>query len=416
MQVPEGWKKKRISELGGSDRPAVKAGPFGSALKKEFYVDEGYKIYGQEQVISNDPFYGDYYIDEKRYKNLESCSVRPNDILMSLVGTLGRILIIPSNAEMGIINPRLLRLSLCDKQVNVYYIKYLLEDIRTQNLLERWSQGGTMGVLNASIVSDLPLLIPPLAEQEKIAEILSTWDHAIEQTERLKANAETHKQALMQQLLTGKKRFPEFEGEWKEYRLSKLGETFNGLSGKTAKDFGTGKPFITYKNIFDNSKIDITKFEYVNIEDNENQQKVERGDLFFTTSSETPEEVGMSSVMLDTPTKDLYLNSFCFGLRLFEANRLLPEFAQFLFRSNHVRQKIILLAQGSTRFNLSKIAFMKIKIKLPSIEEQQKIAAVLNRADREIELLAEKLDHLKTEKRALMQQLLTGKRRVKVDG
>ncbi len=180
-----------------------------------------------------------------------------------------------------------------------------------------------------------------------------------------------------------KLRFPEFanDGEWEEKELNKLGNTYNGLSGKTAQDFGYGNSnYITYKNIFDNSKINISIFENVNIETNEKQNLVKFGDIFFTISSETREETGMSSVLLED-TKNTYLNSFCFGYRLNNFDILSPYFARFYFRATMLRNKISRLAQGSTRFNLSKEKVMQINISLPSLAEQQKIADCLSSLD-----------------------------------
>ena len=183
-------------------------------------------------------------------------------------------------------------------------------------------------------------------------------------------------------------RFPEFSGEWEKCTLGGIGTTFNGLTGKSANDFGSGSPFITYKSIFDSSKIDISKVEYVRISETERakqtQNEVEYGDIFFTTSSETPEEVGMASVLL-TPMPDCYLNSFCFGYRLFDKQAYLPDFFRFYLRSNNVRRKIAILAQGSTRFNISKNEVMKMSIFLPPQNEQRKISEFFSLIEERIE-------------------------------
>ena len=183
-------------------------------------------------------------------------------------------------------------------------------------------------------------------------------------------------------------RFPEFSGEWDKYTPGGIGTTFNGLTGKSANDFGSGSPYITYKSIFDNSKIDVSKIEYVRITETERakqtQNEVEYGDIFFTTSSETPEEVGMASVLL-TPMPDCYLNSFCFGYRLFDKQAYLPDFFRFYLRSNNVRRKIAILAQGSTRFNISKNEVMKMSIFLPSQNEQRKISELFSLIEERIE-------------------------------
>ena len=165
--------------------------------------------------------------------------------------------------------------------------------------------------VNSNDIKTLYIDFPPLPEQKKIAKILSTWDRAIEITEKMISNSQQQKKSLMQQLLTGKKRLSGFSDEWKDFLLSDLGATYSGLSGKTKSDFGTGVPFIPYMNIFRNSRINVNKLELVNIKQGENQYRAIFGDIFFTTSSETPEEVGMSSVLLDD-VEELYLNSFSF--------------------------------------------------------------------------------------------------------
>ena len=194
-------------------------------------------------------------------------------------------------------------------------------------------------------------------------------------------------------------RFPEFTEEWKNTSLGKIGKTFNGLTGKSGSDFGQGFPYITYKSIFDNSKIDISRVEYVEITDverkKETQNKVQYGDVFFTTSSETPDEVGMSSVLLDE-IKDCYLNSFCFGYRLNSLSKTVPEYMRFYLRSQTIRKKMFVLAQGSTRFNISKSEVMGMSINIPEIEEQRKIANLLTLLDDRIATQNKIIERLET--------------------
>jgi type I restriction enzyme S subunit len=294
----------------------------------------------------------------------------------------------------------------------------LLKQIFSTHRFEQYVKGvqteTAVPHISAAQIREFPVLVPPLPEQQKIAQILSTWDKTIEKLEALIAAKQKRKKALMQQLLTGKRRFARFEGEWKICLLKNLGNTFNGLTGKSKEDFGFGMPFISYMNIFKNSSIDVSQFELVDVGELENQVNVQYGDIFFTTSSETPDEVGMSSVLLDQ-VGEVYLNSFCFGFRLKDFNELLPEFARYLFRAEHIRKQISILAQGATRYNLSKAQLLKINFELPSIEEQQKIAVVLSSADTEIQTHQKQLSALKEQKKGLMQQLLSGKKRVKVD-
>ncbi|MFN6944432.1 MAG: restriction endonuclease subunit S, partial [Cytophagaceae bacterium] len=181
--------------------------------------------------------------------------------------------------------------------------------------------------------------------------------------------------------------------DWSFSELANLGSTFTGLSGKDKDDFGKGKPYIPYKNIFQNSRIDLAFLELVNISESEKQNCVKYGDIFFTTSSESPEELGMSSVLLDE-VNDLYLNSFCFGIRLKTFDVFSPLFARFLFRGEYIRKNIICLAQGSTRFNLSKSELLKVLIPLPPLPEQQKIADILSTWDKDIENIQGIIDNL----------------------
>jgi len=136
-------------------------------------------------------------------------------------------------------------------------------------------------------------------------------------------------------------------------------------------------------NVFSNIKINTDINDFVKISQNEKQNKIKFGDIIFTGSSETPEEVGMSSVLTTKIDDDFYLNSFCFGLRLNDEykNMLLPEFSKFLFRSKDIRKQIVGTASGVTRFNVSKKRMAKIKIPIPPLAEQQRIVNILDKFD-----------------------------------
>ncbi|CAM3616643.1 type I restriction endonuclease subunit S [Psychrobacter glaciei] len=345
----------------------------------------------------------------------------PGDILMNIVGPpLGKIAMLGRDFDEYNMNQAIVIYRTVSSKVNKdYFLNFLSSELAQQWLQSRSKKTSGQQNLTIQLCKELPVPTPPLPEQQKIAKILSTWDKAISTTERLIENSNQQKKALMHQLLTGKKRLLDesgkrFEGEWKERKLSNLGSTFNGLTGKTKVDFGSGKKYIPYMNIFKNTFIDTDNLDYVNIDVDEKQNTVQFGDVFFTTSSETPEEVGMSSVLLKKTKEPIYLNSFCFGFRLFEIDKIAPAFIGYILRSSHVRRKIAILAQGATRYNLSKVQLLKISIALPSLEEQQKIATVLTNADKEIELFEQQLADLQQEKKALMQVLLTGKKRVTV--
>jgi type I restriction enzyme S subunit len=195
------------------------------------------------------------------------------------------------------------------------------------------------------------------------------------------------------------------KGGWEEYKLDDLGETISGLSGKSGDDFGRGKPFVTYKQVFDSAFIDFSKCGKVIIHENENQNTLQKGDVLFTTSSETANEVGFASVLVEFPKEPTYLNSFCFAFRPENLNHLKPEFCRFLFHSSIYRKSIAVLAQGSTRYNISKGAFLNLKLPIPQEQEQKKIAVCLSSLDELITTNNQKLELLKKHKKGLMQNL-----------
>ena len=224
------------------------------------------------------------------------------------------------------------------------------------------ANGSTFLEISKNQITQIPLPLPTLPEQKRIADFLSDIDTKIEKLTRKKELTEQYKKGAMQKIFSQKIRFKDENGkkypDWEEKRLGELGETYNGLTNKTKVDFGEGKPYIQYKQIFDDSKIDILRFDFVKLNEGDIQNKAKYGDVFFTTSSETPDEVGISSVLLDN-VDELYLNSFCFGFRAFSLKHLLPEFSRYLFRNENFRQIIFKLSQGSTRYNISKNQFMK---------------------------------------------------------
>jgi len=259
------------------------------------------------------------------------------------------------------------------------------------------------------------VLLPPFSEQNHIVAVLETWDKYLEKISKKIEVKRKIKKGLMQKLLSGEVRLRGFSINWEEIKLGNIGKTYQGITGKNKDDFGRGGKFISYMNIYSNPELNIQINNLVDIKDGEKQNKAKYGDVFFTTSSETPNEVGISSILLDKNVKDLYLNSFCFGFRLNDFKTIIPEFAKFYFRGQDFRKQMTRIAQGASRFNLSKKYFLETKIKIPKdTKEQQAIAKVLTTADQEIEALEEKKKIIESQKKYLLNNLITGKIRVPV--
>ena len=193
--------------------------------------------------------------------------------------------------------------------------------------------------------------------------------------------------------------------EWKT--IEEIGSYFGGLTGKTKEDFedGNGK-FITYMNVFANPSLNPSVVGVVKINEGEKQNKIQKGDVLFTGSSETPEETGMSCVVTNDLEGDFYMNSFCFGLRLFAPEQYNLHYLKHLLRSESVRKSIAKTASGVTRFNISKARFSKIQIPIPSLSEQTRIVEILDTFTASIENLKEQIAERRKQYEHYRDQLL----------
>lgn len=268
---------------------------------------------------------------------------------------------------------------------------YLFQLVQTNQFISEAnkSAGSKMPRADWGVVSEMIFPLPPLPEQKKIAQILSTWDKAITTTEQLLANSQQQKKALMQQLLTGKKRLLEkngvrFSGEWRERLLGDISKITTGSSNRQDSHMHGAYTFFDRSEDIRTSDTYLFDCEAV-IVPGEGQDFIPK---YFVGKFDLHQR---TYAIMDFPE--------CHGKFLF--------YAIHYFRSHFLSQAV-----GSTVKSLRLPMFQKMKLKLPMFEEQQKIAAVLSTADQEITALQQKLDALKQEKKALMQQLLTGKRRV----
>jgi len=202
-EVPAHWYVSRLKQL----TIDIKAGPFGSALTKDMYVAVGYKVYGQEQVIPADFDIGDYYITNEKFHELNQYAVMPNDILISCVGTFGKIAIVPTGALPGVINPRLIRL----RVLQTVLAEFLTVVLRSAVVFEQFailSRGGTMDVISIGTLSSIVLPLPPKTEQAKIIAFLETettrLDELTAEATRGIALLKERRSALISAAVTGK--------------------------------------------------------------------------------------------------------------------------------------------------------------------------------------------------------------------
>ncbi|MDO4680682.1 MAG: restriction endonuclease subunit S [Aerococcus sp.] len=267
--------------------------------------------------------------------------------------------------------------------------------------------GGGRAKLNAEILMNIELRLPTYEEQKRIGQYFERINSLLVLHQRKLEKLKRLKTAYLSEMFPAegerepKRRFKGFTDAWEQHRLGALGETFTGLSGKSKKDFGHGEAqFVTYMNVYTNPISDLCMTEQVEIDDRQNEVKY--GDVFFTTSSETPDEVGMSSVWLGK-MENTYLNSFCFGYRPTE--EIDVYYMAYMLRSDTIRKKLILLAQGISRYNISKNRVMDIEVFVPALEEQKRVGLFFKNLDSLIALHQRKLEKLKRLKTAYLNEL-----------
>ena len=287
------------------------------------------------------------------------------------------------------------------------FIFQLLTKMKINGYWTRFSTGSTFESINSDNIKNAQISIPSLREQEKIGGLFNEFDSLIALHQRKLDKLKRVKSAYLTEMFPAegerepKRRFPGFTGAWEQRKLGEVGETYTGLSGKTKQDFGHGEAqFVTYMNVYTNTIANLHMVEQVEIDNHQNE--VQYGDVFFTTSSETPEEVGMTSVWLGN-SRFIYLNSFCFGFRpVYEIDSY---YLAYMLRSASIRKKLTVLAQGISRYNISKKRVMDISVFLPSLEEQHKVGNFFKQLDSLIALHQRKLDKLQKLKNAYLNEM-----------
>ena len=288
------------------------------------------------------------------------------------------------------------------QQLDFIYYALLNFDIK------KLSFGTGQPLIKASELKNQNLLIPiSNSEKEQISVYFCNLDNLITLYQKKYDKLNNIKKSMLEKMFpkngsnVPEIRFTGFTGDWERRKLGEVGSTYTGLSGKSKDDFGHGEgKFITYMNVFSNPIGSSDMLESVEIDDKQN--KVLMGDILFTTSSETPEEVGMSCVWLEN-SENIYLNSFCFGYRLNELFN--PYYLAYMLRSSSIRKEITFLAQGISRYNISKNKMMEIKIPIPNIEEQIQIGEYFKQLDKLIVLHQRKVEKLQNIKKACLEKM-----------
>jgi type I restriction enzyme S subunit len=410
--VPNGWERKRLSEL--CDKIAV-----GLAISVTPYMSStGTKLIRNQNIKRN--YFNTksvVYINDDFAQANNSKRVYTGDVVAVRTGSnIGEACVVPPEFNEALTFTTLIART-SKKRLDANYLSAHINSEYGISEVKRLMAGGAKPNLNSGELKNYSLSTPPITEQRKIAKILSTWDKAISTTEKLIATSKQQEKALMQQLLKGKKRLlnPEtgkvFKGAWEEVRLSDM------FTRVTEKNKGQSDNVVTISA--QNGLIRQEEFfkKSVASEILDDYFILRKGQFAYNKSYSNGYPMGaikrlnryedgvVTSLYICFEISSEYTTSSCFMEQYFESGLL-----------NRGLTKVA--AEGGRAHGLLNVKpsdFMGLNIITPTFNEQQKIASVLTAADKEIELLQTKLAHLKQEKKALMQQLLTGKRRVSVE-
>lgn len=402
------WKTVNIGDILAKTKSYIQTGPFGTTLSASEFVDYGIPVIsvreireGFIRVCEETPC-----VSDDTYQILNKYALYINDIVFARKGSVDRSAIITTDSEKYFLGSDGIYLRLDSKKICSKFVLYSLHRNEIKKFIMQSAYGSTMAGLNEKILSEIPIVFPPtLEEQQKIADALSDMDGWIASLEKLIAKKKAIKQGAMQELLTGKKRLPEFTGKWKTVTLGDICKIYNGGTPSTSNShYWNG-------NILWCTPTDITKCRSKYLYDTDSKitkmgvdacstQLLPKGALLLCSRA-TIGEVCIAGNMICTNQgfKSLVVNENISNEWLYYMVSILKE-------------KMIEKAIGSTFLEISKKDLSSLVLLQPSYQEQQAIASILSDMDAEIEALEQKLQKCRQTKQGMMQQLLTGKIRL----
>lgn len=420
--IPEDWEAGKLGRCS-----TFKTGPFGSALHQSDYVYDGVPVINPMQIIDGMLVPTSHMsVAEQAARRLTDFRICFGDIVIGRRGEMGRCAYVLPQQDGWLCGTgsMIIRVS---RSVDARFIQRLLASAPIIAAIENTSVGSTMINLNQSTLANLVIPLPPTkAEQEAIASTLSDVDALIESLEQLVAKKRNIKQGAMQELLTGKRRLPGFQHKAgfndsevglipEDWSLPKLGELFsfkNGLN-KAKQYFGYGVPIVNYMDVYKLNRIYRRNIcGLVDVNDGEiDSFSVRKGDVFFTRTSETAEEVGLAAVLLDD-VKDTVFSGFVLRARP-KNDMLVDTYKAYCFSSQVVRKQVISKSTYTTRALTNGRILSSVSLPLPGAKlEQEAIASALADMDVELSSLESELSKARHLKQAMMQELLTGRIRL----
>lgn len=383
--------------------------------RQEEFVASGVKYISANSIVNGKiDFTKSKYLSQERADRFKKGVARNGDVIFAHNATVGPVALVESQDDKIILSTSLTYYRVNKNKVDGKYLVQYMSSSAFSRQYESIMRQTTRNQIPITTQREFLFAIPPLSEQNKIAKILSTWDRAITTIEQLLANSQQQKKALMQQLLTGKKRLLDksgikFSGEWKFKKINQIATRVQ------RKSDGNEHPILTISSLSGFVRQDERYSRYMAGESVKNYILLERSEFAYNKGNSKTYEFGCV-FDLDGYEKGLVPHVYvCFKLKADLSHR----YFKYLFEADYLKPQLGALVNTGVRnnglLNIKPDAFMSTQVPVPCIEEQERIADVLHASSEQISQLQKKLDCLKMEKQALMQQLLTGKRRVKVE-
>ncbi|MCT4618805.1 MAG: restriction endonuclease subunit S [Marinisporobacter sp.] len=457
-EVPENWLWIRLENLLSSEKNPIKRGPFGSSIKKAYFVPIGYKVYEQKNAIYNDFTLGDYYIDEDKFNELRGFEIKCGDFIVSCSGTIGKIAEVPNNIEKGIMNQALLKIRLNNKVVlNKYFYELFKSDMLLKNIKNKSRGTAIKNIASVKILKNAPFALPSIKEQQrivnKIESIFSKIDKAKELVEEAREGFENRKAAILAKAFRGKltKKWREENPhvESAEVLLEKIKDEREKSEGKkkkkavntetieepyelpekwtwvTVKDISIlvtkgASPkwqginyidddsqvlFITSENVRD-GYIDLSKEKYLEIEFNNKQSRsiLENGDVLLNIVGAS---IGRAAIF--QINKIANINQAVSIIRL--VDKSINRYLNYYLNAPSAKKYYMQSKVDVARANLSLKNVSNIPLPLPSLEEQKEIVRILEKLleeETKIDKLTQLEDQIELLKKSILAKAFRG--------
>ena len=407
--IPKEWKSCNVRAIASPSPNAIVGGPFGSNLVSQDYVAHGIPVI-RGQNMGGRWVSGDFvFVSPAKAKTLEANQAHPGDVVFTQRGTLGQVSLVPESPFRAyVVSQSQMKLSVNPSIADSLFVFYYFTSREQQKLIQGNAIQTGIPHINLGILRGLPVQLPRLAQQRAIAAVLSDVDEQIGSLEALIAKKRDIKQAVMQQLLTGKTRLPGFGGEWETGRLGNLG-TFCKGKGIRRDELGeTGARCVRYGELYTRYENYVAKpVSRIPQHVADSALQIKAGDLLFAGSGETAEEIGICVAYIGE--EPVYVGGDIIVLRASGQDAV---YLAHLLNSPVAARQKSRMAQGDAVVHLRGDHLAEVELPLPPLPEQRAIAAVLSDMDTEIAALERRLDKTRAIKQGMMQQLLTGRTRL----